>query len=64
MEMSFEKGSLGWMYYEMEYGYIFSGAYDPYYWGYSPYLSTRGYTPNGRGKGTDGALSKRSKSSP
>jgi hypothetical protein len=62
MEMSFEKKSLGWMYYEMEYGYIFTGAYDPNYWGYSSCLSPGWYYPNGRVQGTDGALSKRSKS--
>ena len=39
--MPFGIGSLGWMYYEMEYGYIFTGAYDPYYWGYLPYPSSR-----------------------
>jgi hypothetical protein len=61
MKMSYGKGSLGWMYYEMEYGYIFTGAYDPYYWGYSPYLSPKHYSPESIGKNTDGMFSKRLK---
>lgn len=55
--MSIGKGSLEWMYYEMEYGYIFTGAYDPYYWGYSPYRSLEHYSPKGIGRNTDGVFS-------
>ncbi len=43
--MSKEKETLEWMYYEMEYGYISAGAYDPSYWGYSPYLFPARYAP-------------------
>ena len=55
--MSFGKRFLGWQYYEMEYGYIFTGAYDPSYWGYAPSLPSRGYSPNGREKNNDGEFS-------
>jgi len=61
VKMSFSKGSLGWMYYEMPFGYVLTGAYDPYYWGYSPYFSTRSYFSHGIEKGNSKASSKKIK---
>jgi hypothetical protein len=62
MIMSFGKGFIGWIYYEMEYGYIFTGAYDPCYWGFSPHLSPKCSFLKSKGKNTDGVFSKRLKS--